>query len=311
MRGFLLILPAASGGAIMRFIRLASLAAAAWLLGVIPWIPLTLAQTQQAATAPLSAAQERALKPGDAFQECANCPKMMVMPAGSFTMGEPASEPFLANDGPQHRVTIARQFAVGQYELTFEQWDACVADGGCNGYRPADEGWGGGPRPIINVSWTDAEAYVAWLAKKTGKPYRLPSESEYEYATRAGTTTVYPWGDDIKLNGQARANCLDCGSQWNGTQTAPVGSFPPNNFGLYDMVGNVFEWTEDCWHGSYSGAPTDGSAWTSGDCREGVVRGGAWIFGTVFVHSAYRHWSSPGDRLSFLGFRVVRTLLTP
>ena len=220
------------------------------------------------------AAQERALKPKDTFQECTNCPEMMVVPAGSFTMGSPANEPGrYADEGPQHTVTIARQFAVGQFELTFDEWDACVADGGCNGYKPNDEGWGRGRRPVINVSWDDATAYVAWLAKKTGKPYRLLTEAEYEYATRAGTTTAYPWGDDI---GKNNANCNGCGSQWDGKQTAPVGSFAPNQFGLYDMVGNVWEWTEDCYHDSYNGAPADGSAWTGGDCSRRVVRGGSW-----------------------------------
>lgn len=134
------------------------------------------------------AAQEQALKPGDTFQECSQCPKMMVVPAGRFTMGSPVSEPGRYSDeGPQHTVTIAQQFAVGQFELTFADWDACVAGGGCDGYKRPDQGWGRGRRPVINVSWDDASAYVAWLSKKTGKPYRLLSESEYEYAARAGT----------------------------------------------------------------------------------------------------------------------------
>ena len=135
------------------------------------------------------------------------------------------------------------------------------ADGGCNGYKPADEGWGRGRRPVINVSWDDATAYANWLSKKTGKPYRLLSGAEYEYATRAGTQTAYPWGDAVGTN---NANCHSCGSQWDARQTAPVGSFPPNGFGLYDMVGNVREWTEDCYHDTYSDAPKDGSAWIEG-----------------------------------------------
>ena len=140
--------------------------------------------------------QEKALKPKDTFKECANCPEMMVVPAGSFTMGSPTSEPeHSADEGPQHMVTIARQFAVGRFEVTFDEWDACAADGGCNSYKPSDEGWGRGRRPVINVSWDDAKAYVAWLSKKTGKSYRLLSGAEYEYATRAGTQTAYPWGE--------------------------------------------------------------------------------------------------------------------
>ncbi len=271
--------------------------------------PAPAAPTQQAANAPLSAAQEAALKAGDTFQECTNCPVMMVVPAGSFTMGSPASDPdSRSNEGPQHKVTIAGQFAIAQFELTFDEWDACVADGGCNGYKPADEGWGRGSRPVINVSWNDATAYVAWLAKKTGKPYRLLSESEYEYATRAGTTTAYPWGDAIGSN---NANCNGCGSQWGGKQTAPVGSFAANGFGLYDMVGNVWEWTQDCYHDSYNGAPSDGSAWTNGDCSLPVLRGGSWDYLPRLLRSARRYGSLPVDRYDDFGFRVGRTLLTP
>ena len=256
------------------------------------------------------AAQEQALKPGDTFQECSQCPKMMVVPAGRFTMGSPVSEPGRYSDeGPQHTVAIAKQFAVGQYELTFADWDACVAGGGCNGYTPTDQGWGRGRRPVINVSWDDASAYVAWLSKKTGKPYRLLSESEYEYAARAGTATAYPWGDAIGTN---NANCNGCGSQWDGKETAPVGSFAANGFGLYDMVGNVWEWTEDCYHDSYHGAPTDGSAWTrGGDCSSRFLRGGSWINTPDGLRSAIRAGVATGSRINSLGFRVGRTLLTP
>jgi formylglycine-generating enzyme required for sulfatase activity len=226
---------------------------------------------------------------------------MMVIPAGSFTMGD-------SDERPQHRVTIGGQFAVGQYELTFEQWDACVADGGCNAYRPSDKGWGRGRRPVINVSWHDANAYVAWLGKKTGKPYRLLSESEYEYATRAGTMTVYPWGNVI---GKNSANCDGCGSQWDLKETAPVGSFAANGFGLYDMVGNVWEWTDDYMHDDYKGAPTNGSAWTSGDCGFRVLRGGAWNGYPGDLRSADdRYGESPEMRNGNIGFRVGRTLRT-
>ena len=263
--------------------------------------PAPAAPAQQVAMAPLSASQEHALKPRDTFQECTKCPVMTVVPAGNFTMGD-------NDDGPRHRVTISSQFAVGQYELTFDQWDACVADGGCDAYTPSDQGWGRGRRPAINVSWADANAYVAWLAKKTGKPYRLLSESEYEYATRAGTTTTYPWGDAI---GNNNANCDGCGSQWGGKETAPAGSFAANNFGLYDMVGNVFEWIEDCWHETYKGAPTKGSAWTTGDCDVRDVRGGAWGYGPDDLHSADRGRLEADLRRANVGFRIGRTLLTP
>ena len=195
-----------------------------------------------------------------------------------------------------------------KYELTFADWDACVAAGGCNGYKPNDLGWGRGQQPVINVSWDDAHAYVAWLSAVTGKTYRLLSEAEYEYATRAGTTTAYPWGDDI---GQNNANCDGCGSQWDGQQTAPVGSFAPNAFGLYDMVGNVFEWTEDCRHTNYNGAPTDGSAWldaNDGDCTDHIVRGGSWANPPSSARSATRGWNTAVTRVFDEGFRVARTL---
>jgi formylglycine-generating enzyme required for sulfatase activity len=245
----------------------------------------------------------------DTFKECSNCPEMVVVPAGSFRMGSPASEPGRgADEGPQHTVTFARQFAVGQFELTFDEWDACVADGGCNGYKPSDQGWGRGRRPVINVSWNDAKVYIAWLSNKTGKTYRLLTETEYEYAARAGTQTAYPLGNSI---GRNNANCNGCGSQWDFKQTAPVGSFAANGFGLYDMVGNVWQWTEDCYHESYSGAPADGSAWTSGDCSRRVVRGGSWGISWGVLRSAFRFRFTSGDQGSSLGFRVGRTLLPP
>ena len=199
-------------------------------------------------------------------------------------------------------------------ELTFADWDACVAGGGCNGYKPADQGWGRGQQPVINVNWDDAQAYVAWLSQVTGKTYRLLSEAEYEYAARAGTTTAYPWGDDIKLNGTTMANCNGCGSQWDNKQTAPVGSFPPNKFGLYDMVGNVWEWTEDCVHQNYNGAPTDGSAWleaNGGDCGNHVLRGGSWVATPDYVRSAVRSGYSTVARNAATGFRVGRMLRAP
>ena len=234
---------------------------------------------------------------------------MVVVPAGSFWMGSRTTDPGSLNDeDPQHRVTFAQQFAVGRFELTFDEWDTCVAAQGCNGYRPSDGGWGRDRRPVINVSWDDAKVYVAWLSNYTRKTYRLLTEAEYEYATRAETETAYPWGNDI---GKNNANCDGCGSQWDGKQTAPVGSFNPNGFGLYDMLGNVDEWTEDCWHETYNGAPMDGSAWTSGDCTRRVVRGGSWFGLPKFLRSAYRLWRVTHWRDRTLGFRVARTLLPP
>ena len=243
---------------------------------------------------------------GAVFRDCPECPEMVVVPAGEFMMGSPPSEEDRRDsEGPVHRVTIAEPFAAGKYEVTFEEWDACVGGGGCGGYRPDDEGWGRGSRPVINVSWEDAQAYAAWLSGKTGENYRLLSEAEWEYAARAGTTTRYHWGDDI---GRNRANCDDdvCGDSWD--YTAPVGSFAANGFGLHDVHGNVWEWVEDCWNDSYAGAPTDGSAWESGNCDLRVLRGGSWHGVPRDLRAAYRFWGGTGIRLGIIGFRVARTL---
>jgi formylglycine-generating enzyme required for sulfatase activity len=252
----------------------------------------------------LSPEGERALKPKDTFKECDKCPEMIVVPAGSFTMGSANEQEHIAGGhnsfGPQHRVKFARQFAVGEFALTFDEWDACVADGGCNGYRPGDAGWGRGRLPVINVSWDDAKAYAAWLAKKTGKPYRLLSEAEREYITRAGTTTPYWWGSSISTS---QAN------YYGSSRTVTVDSFAPNPWGLYQVHGNVMEWVEDCYNASYAGAPTDGSAWTSGDCSRRVVRGGSWVDGWRDLSSASRDAYSTTVQSDSLGFRIGRTLV--
>ena len=252
----------------------------------------------------LRAEAERFL-PGKKFQDCARCPEMVVVPDGSFLMGSPSDEAGRSDDeGPVHRVTIARPFAVGVYEVTFAEWGACVSGGGCDGFRPDDRGWGRGRRPVINVSWDDAQAYVRWLSRKTGEEYRLLSEAEWEYVARAGTRTRYWWGDKI---GWKRASCSGCWDRWGGRQTAPVGSFSANAFGLHDVHGNVNEWVEDCWNESYRGAPSDGSAWESGDCSRRVLRGGHWSSLPGFLRSAVR---GPRTILWFNdpGFRVARTL---
>ena len=255
----------------------------------------------------LSPDAERALKPGNSFRECAkDCPEMIVVPAGDFVMGSPTNEEGrYDNEGPQRKVTIASPLAASKFEVTFDEWDACVAYGDCEP-RVSDGGWGRGRQPVINVTWDDAQRYVAWLSKMTGKPYRLLSEAEWEYAARAGTQTAYSWGDKI---GKGNANCNGCGSQWDARQTAPVGSFAPNAFGLHDMHGNVWEWVEDCYHDNYDGAPTDGSAWTAGgNCSVRVVRGGSWHDGPQYLRSAYRVGSATADRYDILGFRVGRAL---
>ncbi|MCY4211603.1 MAG: SUMF1/EgtB/PvdO family nonheme iron enzyme [Gammaproteobacteria bacterium] len=198
--------------------------------------------------------------------------EMVSIPAGTFRMGDLSG----AGDNdelPVHSVTVLA-FKLSKYEVTFDQWDTCVMDGGCNDYSPDDEDWGRGNRPVINVSWDDVQSFIDWLNARTGGNYRLPTEAEWEYAARAGTTTEYSWGDDIGSN---RANCDndDCGDSYD--YTAPVGSFPANPWGLHDMHGNVWEWVQDCSNNNYEGAPTDGNAWTSGDCSLRVIRGGSWI----------------------------------
>ena len=253
----------------------------------------------------LTAEAENALKPGQDFKECAHCPVMVVVPGDRFVMGSPKGTSYGAYEEPQHDVLIKQRFAVSRFEVTFEEWDACVTVGGCT-YSPSDLGWGRGTRPVINVSWNDIQEYVTWLSKRTGKSYRLLSEAEWEYAARAGTSTKYFWGDEI---GQNNANCVGCGSQWDRKQTAPVGSFGANAFGLYDMHGNVSEWTQDCDHKNYQGAPEDGSAWIrSGNCQDRVMHSGSWLYGPYTSRSAYRVAFSAVYRLSDLGFRLGRTL---
>jgi formylglycine-generating enzyme required for sulfatase activity/DNA-binding winged helix-turn-helix (wHTH) protein len=254
----------------------------------------------------LTAAAERALKPGAAFRECAaDCPEMVVLPSGQFLMGSAASEQHhYKAEEPQHIVTIAKTFAVGKFPVTFTDWDACATYGDCARGIP-DDGNGRGRIPVVNVNWQDAQRYVAWLSRITGKTYRLLSEAEFEYAARAGTQTAYYWGNDV---GKGNAVCADCGSAWDRKQLTLVGSFPPNPFGLYDMAGNVREWVEDCLHDNYVGAPDNGSAWTAPDCKTHVLRGGAWLGSHVALRSAFRIQISNGDRNTTIGFRVARTL---
>ena len=254
------------------------------------------------------AAAERAAR---AAQEVARSMTMVTVPAGSYRMGSPASElTRYKSEGPIRRVTVAKPFAVGVHEVTFEEWDACVAAGGCGGYRPDDEGWGRGRRPVINVSWEDAQRFVAWLSEGTGETYRLLSEAEWEYVARAGTTTPFHTGATIATSQANYDGNYTYGSGRKGVyraQTVAVGSFGPNAFGLYDVHGNVWEWVQDCWNDSYRGAPSDGSAWERGDCSR-VVRGGSWDFAPRALRSAVRDRSVPGYRNSDFGFRVARTL---
>ena len=259
--------------------------------------------TRLAAGSPRSSteAMRRGIAPGRRFRDCAQCPELVAVPAGSFMMG---SNEF-GDEGPVHRVTIVEAFAVGVYETTFAEWDACRRAGGC-AHHPNDGGWGRETRPVVNVSWEDAQQYVRWLSRKTGERYRLPSESEWEYAARAGTTTRYWWGDS---RGGGRANCRGCWRGWDDDGTTPVGSFIANAFGLHDVHGNVWEWVEDCWHGSYAKAPGDGSAWTrGGECGRRVLRGGSWSYSLRGVRAAVRLGVSSGIRNDDVGFRVARVM---
>ena len=171
--------------------------------------------------------------------------------------------------------------------------------------RVDDEGWGRDRRPVINVSWDDAQEYVRWLSDQTGATYRLLTEAEWEYAARAGTSTAYPWGNEI---GSGQANCWDCGSQWDREKTAPAGSFPANAWGLHDMHGNVWEWVADCWNESYLGAPSDGSARLRGECSRRVLRGGSWHIEPWLLRSAYRNGYGSDNGYFNIGLRVARTL---
>ena len=249
---------------------------------------------------------------GTRFRDCDECPDLVVVPAGSFTMGSPESEAGRSdNEGPVHRVRIERPFAVGVYEVTFAEWDACVSGGGCGGYRPSDRGWGRGNRPVINVSWEDARSYVDWLSKETGEEYRLLSESEWEYVARGGTRTPFHTGKTIstgQANYDGRYTHGSGRKGWYRGKTVAVGSFDANGYGLHDVHGNVWEWVEDCWNGSYRRAPADGSAWEFGDCSRRVLRGGSWVNTPWGLRSADRIWVGTGYRVVNAGLRVARTL---
>jgi formylglycine-generating enzyme required for sulfatase activity len=232
------------------------------------------------------------------IRDCPVCPELVLIPAGSTTMG---STEVFAFESPVHDITISKSFYIGRREVTFDEWDACLSEGGCQ-YRPGDRGQGRGLRPASDLDWNDAKAYVAWLSRKTGKTYRLPSEAEWEYAARAGTKTAYYWGNAIEKD---RANCAGCNINPL-KNTVATGTFPPNAFGLIDMAGNAAEWVEDCWEDNYKTAPKDGSAFTKADCRERVLRGGSFNNDQRFVRTAARFKYDFDVRYYTNGFRVVR-----
>jgi formylglycine-generating enzyme required for sulfatase activity len=232
------------------------------------------------------------------IRDCTQCPELVLIPSGNFAMGTADQSTF---EGPVHHVSIAKSFYLGRREVTFEEWDACHTDGGCP-FRPDDRGLGRGPRPVTNIDWEDAKAYVAWLSRKTGHTYRLPTESEWEYAARAGTTTAYPWGQAVDID---RANCAGCNPKPL-NNTVDTGRFPPNAFGLFDMAGNAAEWVEDCWNDSYRGVPADGSAFVKPQCQERVLRGGSFNNDPRYLRSAARFKYDYDVRYYANGFRVFR-----
>ncbi|TXL72920.1 formylglycine-generating enzyme family protein [Vineibacter terrae] len=239
------------------------------------------------------------------FSAGAGMPDMVVIPAGRCEMGARDGEEGQEDcEGPRHVVVIARAFALSRTPVTFAQWDVFLAHAPA-AHRPADEGWGRAGRPVVNVSWDDAQAYVRWLAARCGRPCRLPSESEWEYAARAGTQTAYHWGEPFEAG---RANGIDSGCEWSGTCSSPVGSFAANAFGLHDMHGNVWEWVEDCWNEFYLDAPDDGSPWRAGRCDARVLRGGSWCDPPRLLRAAARNRNSRGFRCNDYGFRVALSL---
>lgn len=304
--------------------RLFSLACNACLVAEVA-LGCSLMLGRDADAGPLTAAEERRLNPGDRFQECDACPMMVVIPAGSFSMGSPATEEdrkrehLYPNEGPEHQVSFAKRLAVGRFAVTFDQWDACRSSGGCQWITPSDYGWGRGNRPALLGSLSSIY-YARWLAELTGKPYRLPTEAEREYFTRAGTTTPFWSGPSIS---PAQANYdgnffRDSNGKWafdparnmHRAMTMPVDMFEPNPWGLYQVTGNVNEWVEDCYHADYRDAPSDGSAWTAGGgCSlHHVVRGGSWMSPPWFLRSASRRYYMNDGAYMDMGARVVRTL---
>jgi formylglycine-generating enzyme required for sulfatase activity len=247
---------------------------------------------------------------GDSLKDCKVCPEQVILPAGRFVMGE--ANGGISEDANAIGVTIPKPFSISRFEITFALWDACLADGGCSGYRPPDEGWGRGTRPVVNVNRADILSYTSWLSKKTSRLYRLPSEAEWEYAARAGTTTEYWWGDSVGIN---KAVCQDCGSIYDGEKTAQVGSFGKNKFGIFDTSGNVWEWVEDCYnktaYQSYRMYPKpfyrSKISHKNDDCRR-VLRGGGSNVASQGVMSSFRFISMPQVRSKFYGFRLVREI---
>lgn len=234
------------------------------------------------------------------IKDCPACPVVIGLPRGEFIMGSNTDDP---TERPAHRVSIPQAFAIGKYEVTNEQWSACVDAGGCP--RLSGDANAAKNAPVRDLSWDDARQYVQWLSKTSGKSYRLPTEAEWEYAARGGTATRYWWGAQMRTGS---ANCKACGDPWRAEGPADVGSFAANPYGLHDMNGSVWEWTSDCWHNSFKGAPEDGRSWDEGNCRIRVIRGGSWRDGADYMLSSTRFKYDASVRHSQNGFRVARDM---
>jgi len=297
-----------------------------------PPIALAVLVTLLSPSLPAQPGAPVATSPGSVFQECRHCPQMVVLPPGRFIIGSPADEPLRRDNEPQKPITFASAFAIAATPVTWNEWEACVRDGFCDGAaidtalstlesgerNPNYSDYGRGTRPVVGVSWYDAQRFVGWLNAKTGDDdaYRLPSEAEWEYAARAGTTTAFPWGPDLNydygnfgrsdegLGGEARG-----GDVWV-DETSPVGSFPPNAWGIYDMHGNIFEWVEDCYEADRAHTPDDGTASHEGNCANRVFRSGTFLSNPYMQRSARRGAPYPATTRgrNYLGFRVAKTL---
>jgi formylglycine-generating enzyme required for sulfatase activity len=294
---------------VLRVQALVGLLGAIILTGVFvwwrqPWLEKQLYWLTDVRGHALSAQAEFALEPLRSFTECTDCPELVVLPPGEYMMGSsPREVGHVSDEEPEHTVKIVKPFAVSKYDVTNDEWDLCVKQGGCtqSGYTA----FGRGRRPVTNISWNEARQYVVWLEGLTGRPYRLLSEAEWEYAARAGTATRFFFGDDDAVAGTYVVYYLN-----SGHETKPVGTKHPNAFGLFDMYGNVWQWCEDPSHPNYRGAPVDGSAWQDSDTSLRILRGGSWYDNTDRLRSAGRNREPPSLRAYNIGFRVARTLAT-
>lgn len=257
------------------------------------------AAPQPAVDLPAVTPEATRMAAGQTFRDCPSCPEMVVLPGGLFAMGSPTSERGRGTDeGPQREVSIA-PIAVSKFEITFAQWDSCLAGGGCGGFSPADRGFGRGQHPVIGVSWDDAQAYLDWLNTQAGGlRYRLLTEAEWEYAARAGATTPFAFGDT--LTGQQATFAV--------RRTTEVGAHAANAFQVFDLHGNAGEWVEDCYAANYNLAPINGEAVQSNACARRVYRGGAFDDRAGLVRAAARRFAAENMRGAGIGFRVARTL---